>query len=146
MDLGNPQSCQLPTTTKYIVPSQKEGSASMKIEKLRAVWSTIVSCLIAEITPIGRAMINEKASAKPDSSSVTGVLLTSSPPTDLRLRKYWTKSPCPTPPILSPHCLKAPRNLEPKMVTFMPRSCSIFSLVSYWLYVDDSAENRADNL
>src|SRR2546425_9773416 len=99
MDLGNPQSCQLPTTTKYIVPSQKEGSASMKIEKLRAVWSTIVSCLIAEITPIGRAMINEKGSAKPANSSLTRGLLTRLPPTELRLRQDIAELPCANPPI-----------------------------------------------
>src|SRR5207244_12398613 len=107
MDLGNPQSCQLPTTTKYIVPSQKEGSASMKIEKLRAVWSTIVSCLIAEITPIGRALINEHASATPHSASVTGVPLTRSPPTDPRLQKYPATCPCATDPTHSTPNLQA---------------------------------------
>src|SRR4030095_7775587 len=82
MPLGNPQSCQLPTITKYIVPRQNEGSATMKIEKLRAVWSTKVSCLIAEITPIGKAMTSEKMSASPASSSVTGALSANSAPTD----------------------------------------------------------------
>src|SRR5439155_15893018 len=83
-DCGNPQSRQCPTMTKYRVPSQNEGNASMKIEKLRAVWSTSVSCRIAEMTPMGNAITSEKNSARPDSSSVTGMRFCSSPPTDFR--------------------------------------------------------------
>ena len=92
--------------TKYIVPSQNEGSASMKIEKLRA------AVVYHSVLPSGRNDASRKSDDEGEHQGQQGQLKRhwdpSSParsPTDLPLRKYSPKSPWTHPTIATAaHC------------------------------------------